>query len=160
MAGISAFGLLHSVELKGSWTQTGTLVHIAMVWDHVSPWIVFMQVRKIHCLTNANPCIVSRIIILTHFCCCVLSEDSRAIYLGQGLRCPFLGTIIAVMGLLFCVSDSIWPINPSPELLLYYCSPLGCDETMSAWSICMLIYYRDIQPHDGLERRNPIKHAA
>lgn len=44
--------------------------------------------------------------------------------------------IIAVMGLLFCLSDSICPISLRQDVLLYYFSPLRSDETMSGRGIC------------------------
>lgn len=63
---------------------------------------------------------------------------------ASGLRSCFTGTItiviiiivIAVMGPLFCLSDSIWPISLHQELLLYYFSPLHSKETMSGRGIC------------------------
>lgn len=59
---------------------------------------------------------------------------------ASGLLSCFSGTIIiviiAVMGLLFCLSDSIWPISPRQEVLHYYFSPLYSHETMSGRGIC------------------------
>lgn len=69
-----------------------------------------------------------------------ITTDWGRYFWASGLLSCFSGTIIiviiAAMGLLFCLSDSIWPISPRQEVLHYYFSPLHSHETMSGRGIC------------------------